>query len=60
MATSDYRMSLYLGDSKEGADLKDKIVEHVKSDVRFKDSEAEFVRYCIRYTLANDGSLVHA
>ncbi len=57
MASSHLRMSLFLGSGKEGERLKDFINFQAMNDVRFKASEAEFVRYCISFAVQNDASL---
>jgi hypothetical protein len=54
----DFRMSLYLGkDPGEGRDFFEAIRFYADTDPRFIRSDANFVRHCIRYTLANDKTL---
>lgn len=58
MASSDCRMSVYLGPSPgEGKELQDAIRQQIKKDVRFEGSEAQFARYCFRYTFKHDKTL---
>lgn len=54
----DGRLTVYFG----GPDRKtmEKVINRsVKTDLRFRKSEAEFVRHCIRYALEHDKSLAH-
>lgn len=48
MASSNYRMTVYLGSGDEGKKMKDDLVKCVWSDTRFQESEAEFVRQAIK------------
>lgn len=49
----DGRMSVYFNDEDREV-MTDIINRYVQTDLRFRQSEAEFVRYCIRYTVEND------
>ncbi len=52
----DGRMTVYY--NQEERKLWDKEIKSLlERDLRFRNSEGEFVRYCIRWTLAHDKSL---
>ena len=52
----DGRLTLYFG-SEDRKVMQDILSRYVGADMRFRDSEAEFIRYCIRFTIENDKSL---
>lgn len=52
----DGRMTVYFG-AEDRKTMESIINRYVQTDLRFRESEAEFVRYCIRFTVENDGSL---
>lgn len=50
---ADYRISVYLGAGDDGARLRQTIKEFGDMP-EFRNSEMEFIRHCIRYTIEND------
>lgn len=50
---ADYRMSVYLGAGEDGKRLRETI-EALGSRPEFRNSQMEFIRHCIRYTMEHD------
>lgn len=52
-----YRLSVYLGSGDRGRAIKARIREQVSTDIRFRGSPMNFVRYAVYFALDNDPSL---
>lgn len=57
MSNEEYRSSVYWGSGIEGKWFKVNIENQMAHDIRFKGSLMSFVRYCVKYTFENDGTL---
>ena len=53
----DYRMTLYLGTGEIGRGLRQQIDDQAATDIRFRGSPVNFVRYCVKWALEHDKSL---
>lgn len=53
---ADYRISVYLGAGEDGKRMYDK-VKDMGNRPEFMNSQMEFIRHCIRFTLAHDPQL---
>lgn len=49
----EYRTTIYFGAGDEARALQDAVNTH-GARMEFRESKMEFLRHCIRYTLAND------
>lgn len=52
----DGRLTVYFG-SEDRKVMESIISRYVQADLRFRESEAEFIRYCIRFTVEHDKTL---
>lgn len=49
----EYRTTIYFGAGEEARKLHDAVTLH-GTRMEFKKSKMEFLRHCVRFTLAND------